>query len=94
MHEHGFVLIGLAGPMDVVKISLSLPLSLICTIASHNRANYVCVVILLVELNAFEIAALSQDLSMTLKVQGLVDYVNGAVPRWADMSITWFAQSV
>ncbi len=26
-HEHGFVLIGLAGPMDVVNLSLSLSLS-------------------------------------------------------------------
>ncbi len=38
-HEHGFVLIGLAGPMDVVNLSLSEALSLTqCLIALIFRA--------------------------------------------------------
>ncbi len=33
-HEHGFVLIGLAGPMDVVDLSLSLSLT------THEDCNW------------------------------------------------------
>ncbi len=36
-HEHGLVLIGLAGPMDVVNLSLSLFLSLsLCSICASG----------------------------------------------------------